>query len=303
MNIVCVVPTFNCSKLIDNLVKSLQYADKSIDFIFIDSSSQDGSYDLIKNMGFYVESIPSSQFNHGGTRQMIVQNNMHYDIFIFLTQDAFLKDVHSLPNLIKPFSDPNVGAVCGRQLPHADANPIARHAREFNYPEFSEVKTKSSGFGMKTVFMSNSFAAYRATALVDAGGFPGHVILSEDMYVTAKMALKGWKIAYAGNACCFHSHNYTPWGEFKRYFDIGVFHGREPWIRQQFGGAESEGMRYVLSELKYIGLGKPGWLFRSILTSVLKFVGYRLGVLERYLPIRIKKFLSMHKRFWDSEYA
>ena len=43
---------------------------------------------------------------------------------------------------------------------------------------------------MKTAFNSNSFAAYRRKALKDVGGFPINTILSEDMYVTAKMLLK-----------------------------------------------------------------------------------------------------------------
>ena len=84
---------------------------------------------------------------------------------------------------------------------------------------------------MKTAFNSNSFAAYRRKALKDVGGFPINTILSEDMYVTAKMLLKNWSVAYCADAKVYHSHNYTIWQEFKRYFDIGVFHAKEAWIR------------------------------------------------------------------------
>ncbi len=37
--------------------------------------------------------------------------------------------------------------------------------------------------------------------------------------------------------------------EMKRYFDMGVFHASEPWIRQELGGAEGEGLKFVVSEV------------------------------------------------------
>jgi hypothetical protein len=51
------------------------------------------------------------------------------------------------------------------------------------------------------------------------------------------------------------------------YFDIGVFHTREPWIRERM---------------------------------VLKLAGYKLGVLEKKMPEALKKRLSMHYRYWQS---
>ena len=152
-----------------------------------------------------------------------------------------------MAKIIAPFFDPKVGAVCGRQLPHLDAAPLAKHARYFNYPEGIQVKTMADvqRLGIKTAFMSNSFAAYRGAVLSGIGGFPEHVIFAEDMYVAAKMLILGWKVVYAGDAQCFHSHNYSIAEEFKRYFDIGVFHAREKWIGQRFGSAGGEGMRYL----------------------------------------------------------
>ena len=72
--------------------------------------------------------------------------------------------------------------------------------------------------------MSNSFSAYRISAFEKLGGFPSNTILCEDMYFTAKAVKAGFKVAYTTNAVVRHSHNYTPMEEFKRYFDIGVFH-------------------------------------------------------------------------------
>jgi rhamnosyltransferase len=207
--------------------------------------------------------------------------------------------------ILEPFADPKVGAVCGRQLPHLDATPIAQHARYFNYPEGVQVKSKDDipTMGIKTAYMSNSFSAYRSEALKMVGGFPKHVISTEDLYVGARMMLMDWHVAYAGNALCCHSHNYTIIQEFQRYFDIGVFHARESWIRQHFGGAGGEGMRYVQSELRFLGLRRFHLWPSALMRNALKLLGYKLGQQEAMLPVGLKRKFSMHKRYWDGAFA
>ncbi|MEO4046309.1 glycosyltransferase [Pseudomonas sp. CAU 1711] len=303
--IACIVPTYNGLDDLARLLGSLEKQSAPFDLFIVDSSSSDGTGELARSRVANVVTIPSSQFNHGGTRQMMVSRNPGYDIYVFLTQDAYLEDVDAIELLVAPFEDEKVGAVCGRQLPHRDASPLAEHARLFNYPATSVVKSFEDApvMGIKTAFMSNSFAAYRGAALLEVGGFPEHVIFAEDMYVAAKMLLAGWKVAYAGSASCRHSHNYSLQEEFRRYFDMGVFHAREPWIRERFGGAGGEGLRYVKSELKFLGLSRlylwPSVVFRN----ACKLLAYKLGQKEQGMSVALKKKLGMYKRYWDSPYA
>lgn len=303
--VACIIPTYNGRDELARLLDSLKEQTAKFDLFVVDSSSGDGTQELAKSRIDNVLVIPGSQFNHGGTRQMMVARNPDYDIYVFLTQDAYLEDVKAIERLVAPFGDERVGAVCGRQLPHLDATALAQHARLFNYPGESKLKSLADApvLGIKTPFMSNSFSAYRGKALLEVGGFPEHVILSEDMYVSAKMLLAGWMIAYASDAICRHSHNYSLKEEFCRYFDQGVFHARETWIRQSFGGAGDEGLRYVKSELGFLGVARiyswPAAMFRN----ALKLFAYKLGQRERAMPVRLKKKLSMHKRYWDSPYA
>lgn len=301
----CIVPSYNGKHDLERLVFSLQKQVAEFDLFIVDSSSTDGTAELAYRFSKSAETIPSSEFNHGGTRQLMVDRNSEYDVYVFLTQDAYLEDPNAIANIVAPFADDRVGAVCGRQLPHLDAKPLASHARAFNYPATSQTKTMADAaeLGIKTVFISNSFAAYRREALMEVGGFPKHVIFAEDMYVAAKMLLAGWKVAYEGSAECRHSHNYTIAEEFRRYFDMGVFHAREPWIRQSFGGAGGEGMRYVISELKYLGFKRlhlwPGALVRN----AAKLLGYKLGQSEKRLPKGLKQRIGMYKHYWTGPYA
>ncbi|HCX4781129.1 TPA: rhamnosyltransferase, partial [Escherichia coli] len=202
--------------------------------------------------------------------------------------------------IIKAFDDPMVSCAYGRQLPHSDANPIAKHARLFNYTNNSYTSSIRDvpSMGLKTVFISNSFAAYRISSFEKIGGFPSNTILSEDMYFAAKSVLNGYKVAYIAEAMVRHSHNYSLTEEFKRYFDIGVFHADQQWIRNDFGGAGGEGKRFLISEFLYLIKSNPLYLFRACALNALKITGYKLGQSYNKLPPSIVKKLSMHKRYW-----
>jgi len=266
----------------------------------IDSSSVDKTISLSKDYGFSVEVIKRGEFNHGGTRQYGLSFLGDVDVIVFLTQDAILSDVDSLSNILKPFHDSRVAAVCGRQLPRKKAASIEKHARLYNYSLQSNVKSINDvgEFGLKTAFISNSFAAYRVSVLNEVGGFPENVIFGEDMYVAAKMLKAGYKIAYAADACVYHSHDYSLLQEMKRYFDMGVFHAREPWIRQELGGAEGEGVKFVASEFKYL-LKHAFWRIpEGIMRTLFRYSGFRLGLIEKWLPQWLKRRLAMNKGYF-----
>jgi len=266
----------------------------------IDSASNDGTVKFLESAGFALYGIEAQQFDHGATRQLGNVLCSDADILIYMTQDAILAAPDALSNLLSAFDDPLVGAVYGRQLPRKFASPIEAHARFFNYPPTSRLKTVKDipSMGIKTAFISNSFAAYRRSALVAVGGFPASCIVSEDTYVAAKMILGGWAVAYCPDALVYHSHKYTYVQEFQRYFDVGVFHARQPWILQAFGRAEGEGLRFIISEIKYLLHAIPFHLPSAFIRTFMKYFGFRLGNMERYLPLVIKKRFSMQKNFW-----
>lgn len=217
-----------------------------------------------------------------------------------MTQDAVLSGPNALADLVAAFADPQVGASCGRQLPRPGAGDVEAHARSFNYPATSEVRSLEGRMqlGIKGAFLSNSLAAYRRSALMHVGGFPANVIFGEDTVTAGRLLLAGYKVAYVAEACAYHSHPYTPTQEFKRYFDIGVLHSRECWLLEEFGQPSGEGKRFVLSELRYL-LKRNVWQIPSALIRTgVKFLGHRLGRVEARLSVRIKCKLSMHPRFW-----
>ncbi|WP_460193595.1 glycosyltransferase family 2 protein [Thermosynechococcus sp. FA-CM-4201] len=295
------IPTRNAGDLWKLVLQSIDQQQISLDIkLLIDTTSTDQTIKLARNYGFTVISILPHEFNHGRTRSFALDYIGNADIVIFMTQDAILAEPTALQKLISSFDDPSVAVAYGRQLPHENATIFARHLRLFNYPEYSRIISREDipRLGIRAPFCSNSFAAYRVSALNAIGRFPDNTIMGEDVCAAARMLLKGWKIYYNAEACVFHSHNYSLIEEFKRYFDIGVFHSRQKWLHQNFGKADSEGFKYLISEAKYVIRNNilliPFWGCRILA----KLVGYKLGLYERWIPKRLKTMISMHKRYW-----
>lgn len=296
-----VIPSRNAGSAWEAVLNSLEIQScQPYMSCLVDSESTDATAPLARTHGFSIERIDPTQFNHGGTRQLAVELLPDAEIIVFMTQDAILADEFAIENLLRAFDDPLVGVAYGRQLPHRGAKPLGAHARLFNYPDKSYVESLADRerMGIKAAFSSNSFAAYRREALQAVGGFPRDIILGEDTFVAAKMLLAGWKVAYQADARVYHSHDYSLRQEFRRYFDIGVFHAREHWLLDAFGKPEGEGGRFVRSEFAYLFKHAPWLIPSAFLRTGLKYLGYRLGRAERWLPLRIKRGLSMHRGFW-----
>jgi rhamnosyltransferase len=295
------VPTLNAGDLWETWLKAFGQQTLKPDYLLvIDSSSSDNTAALSRDHGFAVQIIPKSEFNHGGTRQFGVNQLADAEIIVFLTQDALLANTDAIERLVAVFEDENVGAAYGRQLPHVNAGAIAAHARLFNYPSNDQMRSleDKTQYGIKTVFISNSFAAYRRSALIQAGGFPVDTIMNEDTYVAGKMLVSGWKVGYCADAQVFHSHDYSFLAEFKRYFDIGVFHTHTAWLQQTFGGASGEGLRFVISEMRYLMKHAPWLIPSAALRTGLKWLGFKLGALHKGMPQVIRRSFSMHKTYW-----
>ncbi|MEP4535162.1 MAG: glycosyltransferase family 2 protein [Cyclobacteriaceae bacterium] len=302
---VLICPTYNPGVMWEQWIDEVKNQSvENLSILIIDSSSEDKSVSLSEEAGFDVLSIPKQEFNHAGTRNKAAQiaiKKLNPEVIVFLTQDALLNSPDSIKNILKPFEDDEIAAVCGRQLPHVAADAVASHSRMYNYKCESHENSQShiSEKGLKAAYMSNSFAAYRVSVFESLGGFPEGLIFGEDMYLAAKMILAGHKTYYASAATVRHSHNYSLKEEFNRYFDIGVFHSSQPFLLTNFGKPSGEGLRFAISELKYcLRHGGVYWALNSIIRTGLKFLGYKLGSLHLGLPKFMNKALSMDKNYW-----
>ncbi|PLX85751.1 MAG: rhamnosyltransferase [Desulfuromonas sp.] len=296
-----VVPTLNPGPVWDGFAGAV--CEQTVvpeDVLIVDSSSDGDFGDRVRKGPFSLVQIGRGDFNHGGTRQYALELVPRADIIVFLTQDALPAHPESFEKLLACFRNPAVGVAYGRQLPRRGAGAIEAHSRLYNYGAESQIRSlRDAGqLGLKTAFCSNSFAAYRRSALTEVGGFPSNVIFGEDMYVAARMLMAGWTVAYCAEAQVYHSHPYRLAEEFRRSFDIGVFHAKEEWLLENFGKAEGEGMRFVLSELKHLSAVDPAMIPFSLLRNAAKILGYRLGRRHEKGPDWLTLRSTMNKGYW-----
>lgn len=297
-----VIPTYNGGALWQACIDGILHQSCAPQrVVVVDSSSSDDTCLHATQAGFDVVTIPQSEFDHGGTRTFALQF-VHTDYVVFLTQDAILDNANAINLLLAVFDDPQVGAAYGRQLPHHDANPLAAFARLNSYKNTSYVTGLHTNTpkGFRKAFLSNSFSAYDVSMLKALGAFPSKLILGEDSYVAAKLLMSGKRVAYSADALARHSHNYRAVDEFKRYFDIGVFHSTQYWMIDALGQVEGEGVKFALGQLQYLMKKRRfGWLFASCFASAAKYIGYKFGRAHTRLNRAQCRRLSMYKSYWN----
>ncbi len=301
-----IIPTYNAAHWLDRLIPALGALSPQPDkILFIDSSSGDGTAQTLRAAGYEVHVIRKQDFGHGKTRNLGAALCPEADMLIYMTQDALPAAADLVARMIEAFArDEKVAVICGRQLPHEDATLAARYARLHNYPPQSRATTAADipARGIKALFCSNSFAAYRARALKEIGGFPEYLPLGEDMAAAGRLLEAGYTSLYLAEACVRHSHNYSLAEEFRRYFDIGALLHVDPWLKQRTLKSGGEGMRYVLGELKF--MAREGNIFDIVgivPRTLAKYAGFMLGAQHERLPPAVLRKLSMHQYFWKDQ--
>ncbi len=276
-----VVLTYNAGDTFYKFCKMVQNQTANINqVIVIDSSSTDTTVEIAQKAGFTVKVISQEEFGHGKTRQLALEMATT-EIVCYLTQDALLSEETSVEKLVDfLMEEEGIGAVYGRQLTYPDTGPLGSFARYYNYPETSFINKfeDRSTKGIKTAFLSDSFAAYKKTILQKIGGFPLHCNFGEDSYVAGKMLIAGYKTGYCAEAAVYHAHDYNIVQEWTRTKEIKKFHTSEPWLLKKFGKPEGEGLKFVCRQFQW--LIRQGFWFKipsALLHNVVKFLAYKMG--------------------------
>ncbi len=301
--ITVIVPTLNGADTLGEFFAALKMQHLQPDEILVgDSSSEDQSIAICRAAGANVIILDRADFDHGGTRTMLAKQSRG-EILVFFTQDAILATRDALERLIAPLLYANkVVCTYGRQLPGKNASSIAAHLRLFNYPPKSAVRNFADHhrLGLKTIFISNSFAAYKKNLLSEFDYFKNGLIFGEDTCALGRILAAGHEVAYVAEAAVYHSHNYTMGQELRRSFDIGVLHGSEKWLLDTYGKAEGVGAKYIQSVFTMLLKERRYFLIPDcLLRSALKMIGYKLGRSYKHLPASWRPHLSMQKPWWQ----
>ncbi len=300
MTTLIIIPTLNAADIIDAQLSKFVHLSSKVSVLIIDSSSDDDTLDVVKSYENECIVIPREEFNHATTRNIALQYEA--DFYLFMTQDALPCDDTLIEDIMMPFSDDDVMVSYARHIPYRGADKIERFARAKNYPATSIIKSKESieTLGVKTFFVSNSCAMYRASYFKEVGGFKDGVIMNEDMEYAARAIMDGKKVSYTAEARVYHSHMFRARDIFMRYFDIGVFFKTNAYIKAHLAGyeaAETMGKKQAKEEIKYL-LEKDKWLIpKSLWFTGIKYIAFKLGHHHDKLPKPLRKLLSLHKNW------
>jgi glycosyltransferase involved in cell wall biosynthesis len=296
----------------DELVRCLdaingQVIDARYEVVIVDSGSTDGSVDEARARGARVHEIAAPEFHHGRTRNLLVSHALG-EIIVWTSHDAYPDDNRWLDRLTAPLRDgepADVGGVYGRQMARADASPPEHYFLDFLYGPDARVQRAASisELTMETTLFSNANSAM-PRALLEQFPFADDVLIAEDQDWARRVLLAGHSIVYEPRAAVRHSHAYTIFTAFRRFFESGVA-GSRTFLA---GGAPAQktlrrkGVAYAAGELRWmVRTGNAKWIPYTCVYEGLKFVGIQLGARHERLPLWLKKRWTRYPEWFSGE--
>lgn len=197
--------------------------------IVVDSGSTDGTLEILKQYPIVkVIEIPSSEFNHGSTRNLGV-SHINSDYCLMTVGDAVACNEYWIENLMKGFVNEHVAGVCGQQIVAHDKtnNPIEwfrpiHEPRIITYQFSTDEFEKLDPEEIKEACSWDDVTAMYKTSVLKQIPFQ-HTTYCEDSKWAYDVLKKGYALSYNKAARVYHYHLESPDFSFKRYFTISYY--------------------------------------------------------------------------------
>lgn len=267
--------------------------------ILIDSASRDRTVEIAGRYPVKLYRLAEDAFHHARTRNLgaeLARGNY----LVYLAADALPCGENWLAALLRNFADSRVGAVYGRHMPRPNASIERRTVLDRMYGDLRVEKCAATRaeLGYRYYHFSTVNCAIRKTVW-QVTGFPLDTNVCEDVAIASRILDAGWKIIYEPDAGVYHSHDFSSWRLFRRYFDMGVVYRRlNIWNRANQTLLLRDGLRSLRAKLGR-SQNQYGIADRvvGICQDSAKFAGLVLGRNERWLPRGLKRRLSLFGLF------
>ncbi|MBI2192583.1 MAG: glycosyltransferase family 2 protein [Planctomycetes bacterium] len=299
-----VIPMKNNAATIGDCLERVrqQKFNGSYETLVIDSGSTDGCIDIVRRFPVRLLEIRPEEFHHARTRNLGALETTGRAI-VFLSADALPVDDTWLASLVAPLGSEGISAAYSRQVPRPGASPSQQFGYAWNYPAHKEIKRAKDfdRLGPKVFFFSNVSSAVLRPVWLEFP-FREDLPVFEDAALARRLIESGHAIAYEPASVVVHSHDFSCWHLFRRYFDIGmVFRMLElEHFRPRPSRFEREGRRYLIEEIRFLAQGKkllslPACMARD----AAKYAGYFLGHRYRWMPKFLARRISIYRREWN----
>lgn len=281
MSIEIICPLYNAEEYIDELHLSLMKQKKvkihQISYVLTESS--DDTEEFLKAHNLNYTKISKKDFSHSLVREKAAFQSQA-DIICFVTQDVVIEDELWLYHLTKDIISEEVVATYSRQL--TKYHNIEKYTREYNYPDYSLIKSRANidQDGLKTFFFSDAASVIKRDIFVQLNGYDQkNLPINEDMYFAYKLIMNDQKIKYCADSIVYHSHRFLLKELYNRYKLTGEFFGENAYLKQfsttKSGGALAKYIfKRILQEMRL------DLLIRYPFDMAARLIGMKVGELR-----------------------
>ena len=219
-----IVPAFNEAALIVAKLRNcleLDYPRQRLEIVFITDGSTDGSEELLRACPIApdVQLAVLHQAERRGKLAAVerVMPQVKTPLTVFSDANTLL-NAAALLNLVKHYADPRVGAVAGEKRVRFAATAAAEGVGEGVYWRYESLLKRLDAALYSVVGAAGELFSIR-TELYES---PPADTLIEDFYLSLRIAMRGWRVAYAPDAYAVEGHSASLAEELKRKVRISA---------------------------------------------------------------------------------
>ncbi len=193
-----VIPAFNEAVGIERAVESLAASDyPDFEVIVVDDGSTDGTAALVERLGLPQVAVVR-QKNAG--KPAALNRGLaaaRHDVVVMVDADTVF-ETHTLDRLVRPLSDPGVGAVSGNTKV-GNRRGVLGSWQHIEYVMGFNLDRRLYDLLECMPTVPGAIGAFRRRALDEVGGI-SEATLAEDTDVTIALGRAGWRVVYAEDA-------------------------------------------------------------------------------------------------------
>ena len=193
-----IVPAYNEEDVIEATVRSiLASRHRRVEVIVVDDGSTDRTADLLDTPEFAKVRV-IRQENRGNAHALDTGvRAARHSIVVLVDGDTILEPT-TLTEMIRPFSDPQVGAVAGNAKV-GNRSGLLGSLQHVEYCVASAVERRATAHLGVMLCVPGAAGAFRRSAVLDVGGVDGST-LAEDTDLTLAVMRAGWRVEFAPDA-------------------------------------------------------------------------------------------------------
>lgn len=205
-----VIRTFNEGQHLERLLVTVGDQDVPFGFeiIVIDSGSTDHTVEIAKRHGARLVSITPEQFSFGFSLNRGIEA-ARGAYCVFISGHCYPANRDWLVNLIRPFSDPSLAVVYGKQRGNSSTKYSEHQIFQKWFPD--------DGGGIQSLLFCNNANAAIRRELWQEHRYNEAITGLEDIDWARRLVAKGYFIYYAPEAEVIHVHRETYRQIFRRY--------------------------------------------------------------------------------------